>query len=457
MLFSSATFLYLFLPAVLVVYYGLKWSRPLQNLFLLLASLFFYAWGEPRFVRVMALSIAVNWLFGLLADRFRHRPAPARAVTALDVVCNLAILFIFKYLGFTGRVLQLLGLDARFPQIALPIGVSFFTFQAMSYVLDVRRGRGRVQKNILNVGLYIAFFPQLIAGPIVRYETVAEEILHRKETWTDVLDGFARFVAGLSKKVLLANHFAVLADEAFSLNALSAGMGWLGAVAYAMQIFFDFSGYSDMAIGLGRMFGFHFLENFNYPYLSASVSDFWRRWHISLGSWFRDYVYIPLGGSRRGPARNALNLLAVWALTGLWHGANFTFLLWGLLHFCAIGAERLLHLDKKERRSVLGWLVTSVFILVGWVLFRADSVSQAFVYLKAMAGANGWIDGTFLGWLSQYARPLVIALACCTPLPGRALDRAPGLLRAAILCALLLLSVASLVGSVYNPFIYFNF
>ena len=339
MLFSGTTFIYLFLPIVLLVYYGfLRWNRALQNGFLFLASLLFYAWGGPKFALLMMGSIVLNWAMGLLICHCKHRQGLCKTFLGLALGINLGILFLFKYLNYVGQVLRsTVGVDLGLPEITLPIGISFFTFQAISYVVDVYRGRGEVQRNPLYVGLYISFFPQLIAGPIVRYETIAYEIRYRKETWADVCEGFARFVRGLAKKVLLANHLSILADTAFGHQAPAQGSSvlfyWLGAVAYALQIFFDFSGYSDMAIGLGRMFGFRFLENFRYPYCADSVSEFWRRWHISLGSWFRDYLYIPLGGSRVSKGRLTLNLLVVWAATGIWHGANVTFLLWGLMYF----------------------------------------------------------------------------------------------------------------------------
>ena len=328
----------------MVVYYGLlRKSRKLKNYFLTLASLLFYAWGEPKFVLVMLFSIFVNWAMGFMVAHNKNKDnlGMAKVAVAMTVVANLAILFIFKYLSFTASVVQqALGLSMTIPKIALPIGISFFTFQAMSYVLDVYRGKGMAQKNILNVALYISLFPQLIAGPIVRYETVAEEIENRKETWNDFLDGFTRFILGLSKKVLISNTLSVFADTAFSsIGTVSVAGSWLGALCYTFQIFFDFSGYSDMAIGLGRMFGFHFLENFNFPYISRSITEFWRRWHISLGSFFRDYVYFPLGGSRVSKPRLIRNLFVVWLLTGIWHGANWTFLLWGIMYFILLTAE----------------------------------------------------------------------------------------------------------------------
>lgn len=302
MIFSSTIFVFLFLPMVLIFYYGIfRNSRKLKNIFLLLASLFFYAWGEPTFVLVMIMSIICNYYFGLKVDKYKNDKKKAKSIIVIMLIFNLTIMFIFKYLMFTlTNIKYVTGLNFNIPNIALPIGISFFTFQAISYVIDVYRGNGKVQKNPLYVGLYISFFPQLIAGPIVRYETIAEQIENRHENFEDFSKGSCRFIIGLGKKMLLANTLALVADYAFSIKSgeLSVVMAWLGALAYTFQIFFDFSGYSDMAIGLGLMFGFKFLENFNYPYISKSISEFWRRWHISLGTWFRDYVYFPLGGSR---------------------------------------------------------------------------------------------------------------------------------------------------------------
>ena len=337
MLFSSSIFLFLFLPLVLFLYYlPLRGWREGQNLFLLLASLAFYAWGEPWFVLVMMASILINYAFGLWTARNKRTGKSLFPPVALAVAVNLSVLFVFKYLMFTLGILNSLGASLTLPIIRLPIGISFFTFQALSYVLDVARGRGEVQRSPLKVGLYISFFPQLIAGPIVKYETVAQQIDCRKESWADVSSGCVRFLTGLGKKVLIANQMAVVADRAFGMEAgsLSASFAWLGSLCYTMQIYYDFSGYSDMAIGLGRMFGFHFLENFRYPYRSRSITEFWRRWHISLSTWFRDYVYFPLGGSRvDAPWKHLRNLFAVWLLTGIWHGANWTFIAWGLLYF----------------------------------------------------------------------------------------------------------------------------
>lgn len=474
MLFSSSVFIYFFLPAVLIVYYVfLRKSRKLQNFFLFIASLFFYAWGEPKFVLIMLLSIVVNWSFGLLVGKYKDSYLKkAKAAVALSVVFNLVLLFIFKYLTFSGNVIKdLFNLNLAVPQITLPIGISFFTFQAMSYVIDVYRGHGDVQKNIFNVGLYISFFPQLIAGPIVRFETIADQIENRKETATDFFDGFSRFVVGFAKKVLLANNFALLADYAFGyelgVTQLSSLTAWLGACAYMLQIYFDFSGYSDMAIGLGKMFGFHFLENFNYPYISTSVTEFWRRWHISLSSWFRDYVYIPLGGNRVSKSRLIFNVFVVWLLTGIWHGANWTFLVWGLMYFVLLTIEKLLGLGnrKNKKTSVFNWLFTMFFVLIGWVIFRADSLGQAFEYIKSMfcLNSNTFYDKVFTEQLRQGIIYFAFGAVFSFPVIPYFKKRFAGknalfdILSVMILCVLFVFSLSSIVSGSYNPFIYFNF
>lgn len=471
MLFSSTVFIYFFLPAVLILYYTvLRKSRTAQNVFLFIASIFFYAWGEPKFVLVMLLSIFANWLFALSADtaKKRNRLKLAKALIAADCVFNLTLLFIFKYLSFTSSFVRSLGINVPAYSIALPIGISFFTFQAMSYVIDVYRGNGEVQKNILNVGLYVAFFPQLIAGPIVRYETVAWEIKNRKETPEDFFSGFSRFIVGLGKKVMLANTFALLADKSFaasSAGGLSAPMAWLGAIAYTLQIFFDFCGYSDMAIGLGKMFGFHFLENFDYPYISKSITEFWRRWHISLGTWFRDYVYFPLGGSRvKSKSRLIFNLFAVWALTGIWHGAEWTFLIWGLMYFVLLVIEKLSGFNKADGKvlGVFKRIYTLFFVVIGWVFFRADNTAAALSYIKAMLLPSGAPLGEFTGYLSQNAFMLAIGIILCTPAAKKFSERfgkSPvfSFFRWLGLSALFVMCLASLVSNSYNPFIYFNF
>jgi alginate O-acetyltransferase complex protein AlgI len=338
---------------VIAVYYNpFVKKRGFRNIVLLLASLFFYGWGEPVFVFLMILSIIVNWAFGLMVDGMAKKgnKLGMKLGMILSVVYNLGLMFVFKYLTFvTKNISFLLHNDSIVVNIALPIGISFFTFQLMSYVFDVYYGTAKVQKNLLYVGLYVSMFPQLIAGPIVRYETVADEIVNRVENRKDFAEGFGRFVVGLGKKILISNYVGKIADIAFATEGgMSVAMAWLGAIAYTLQIYFDFSGYSDMAIGLGRMFGFHFLENFNFPYVSKSITEFWRRWHITLSTWFRDYVYIPLGGNRVSKGRHIWNIFVVWFLTGVWHGANWTFICWGLLYFVLLMFEKLTGFHKKN-------------------------------------------------------------------------------------------------------------
>ncbi len=457
MVFSSSIFLFAFLPLTLLVYYLLRPSRAAQNVFLLLASLFFYWWGEPRRLWLILVSILLNYLFGLWAAG----GASSRVPVALAVVSNLALLFVFKYLGFAARQLNLLGLSVPVPDIALPIGVSFFTFQGMSYVFDVAAGRAPVQKNPLYVGLYIALFPQLVAGPIVQYQTVAEDILSRRECWDDFAWGVRRLIAGLAKKVLLANQLAVVADAAFGSEAPTAALAWLGSICYTLQIYYDFSGYSDMAIGMGRMFGFHFLENFNHPYAADSVSEFWRRWHISMASWFQQYVYFPLGGSRVGRGRLMVNLLAVWALTGLWHGANWTYLCWGLLNLALLLPEKLFGWGAGWPR----WLrrIYTLFVInLTMIVFRADSLSHIGRYLAALCGANGLYEPMAAFYLLENLVPIAAGVLLAGTLPQRAAAWAEQHTSLAVLggvarLGLLVLCAACLVKGSYNPFIYFNF
>jgi alginate O-acetyltransferase complex protein AlgI len=468
MLFSSSIFLFLFLPFVLLVNFVLRRSRPWQNVFLLLASLLFYAWGEPWFVLVMLGSILLNFLLGLGIDRFRDRGHRAKLLVGLAVVVNMGLIFVFKYLNFIIREANAhLGLNLVQTHIVLPIGISFFTFQALSYVIDVYRRHGKAQTNPANVALYVALFPQLIAGPIVRYETVADQIENRVESVDHVFAGIMRFIQGLAKKVLLANTLAVVADRAFDSQpaALSVAMAWLGVLAYTFQIYFDFSGYSDMAIGLGKMMGFHFLENFNVPYISRSITEFWRRWHISLGTWFRDYLYIPLGGNRVSRPRVFLNLFVVWLLTGIWHGANWTFIVWGLYYFVFIAMEKALGVN--DRSPAFPWArhaYTLIVVCLGWVLFRSPNIRHACQYLTVMAGRTprGLIDADAVFYLRENVYFFICAAICSTPC-GKWFSglRLPYFVRVGmriLLAAFLLLaSLSYVVKSGYNPFIYFNF
>ena len=474
MLFSSPEFLFVFLPVVLVGYYILcREKRRAQNVFLLLASLLFYAWGEPRFLPVMVLSIAMNYGFGRWVHRRKRRGRRLTAPVAAAVACNLALLFVFKYLVFTVETLNSLGLALPLPGITLPIGISCFTFQALSYVLDVASGRAEVQRSPLALGLYISFFPQLIAGPIVKYASVARQINDRRETWADYSAGCVRFLTGLGKKVLIANQMAVVADRVFAMEpaGLSTAMAWLGALCYTFQIYYDFSGYSDMAIGLGRMFGFHFAENFDHPYSARSITEFWRRWHISLSSWFRDYLYIPLGGNRVSPRRHILNLFVVWLLTGFWHGANWTFVAWGLFYFLLLVLEKYGRLGQGWP-SVLRRLYTLLAVNFLWMLFRADSLAHAGRFFLAMLGFGGAARRDAFCLLLLRENAAVLALAALfaggfAPWLRRRLSRPrPGgqspslvwdLLYALGMAAIALVSAAYLVKGTFNPFIYFRF
>lgn len=450
MIFSSAEFLFLFLPCTLLAYYSpLFPSREAKNRLLFFASVFFYAWGEPLRVTLLLVSIAVNWFLGRQAG-----PGKSKLALTAAVLFNLTGLFVFKYLGF---VCEVTGIPMSRP-LSLPVGISFYSFQAMSYVIDVYRGKSPAQKSVLDVGLYVAFFPQLIAGPIVRYETVAMEIHGRKESWADFCSGVPRFIVGLGKKSILANQMSIVADAAFNALAVSGPMAWLGAVAYALQIYFDFSGYSDMAIGMGRMFGFHFLENFHRPYLAASITDFWRRWHISLSSWFRDYVYIPLGGNRVSRSRHICNLFAVWMLTGIWHGANWNFILWGLGYFLLLMAEKYGRLH--ERLGILRRPYTLFCVLLLWVVFRVEGLPHMARYFTALF-AGTWDDcADFSYYFGNMKIYLGVAVLCCLPLEHlwkRLPEKPRNGLEGVGLTALFLLALTYVAGSTYNPFIYFNF
>lgn len=474
MLFSSLEFLFFFLPVVFCLYAIIK--KRYQNYLLLLVSLFFYAWGEPRFVLVMMGVILADYLFARGIAWSRGRGENGKIWVVLAVLSNIGILFVYKYLNFfTANLSLLTGGRVGVTSIALPIGISFFIFQALSYVVDVYRRDTEAQRNPFYLGLYVSFFPQLIAGPIVRYTTVEKEIENRSVTIEGFAGGAERFIIGLCKKVILANTFAVIADEAFPLAGtpgLSVGFAWMGILAYTFQIFFDFSGYSDMAIGMGRMFGFHFLENFNYPYISRSISEFWRRWHISLGTWFRDYVYFPLGGSRvKSKGRLVWNLFVVWLLTGLWHGANWTFVVWGLLYFVLITWEKLSGYPDRFKTAVpraFYQLIAMGCVMAGWVVFRSDDMPSALLYFKSLFGAAGnpVADGTALFYLRENLVFFLAAFLCSAPffpwLGGkltsvRALRGAVSVLRIPLYLGLFLLSVSYLVVGGHNPFIYFNF
>ena len=470
MVFSSKIFLFYFLPVVLAGYFAVRRSRKLGNLFLTLMSLLFYAWGEPKFVFVMMASILANWLFGLWVDRVRDDKRKAKGVVALSCVFNLSLLGVFKYLTFLmSSVKSWFGLQFPIPEIALPIGISFFTFQAMSYVIDVYRGDGKVQRNLINVCLYISFFPQLIAGPIVRYRTVANEITDRKETLPDFTLGCQRFMVGFCKKLILANNLGLLVDTAFQLEAsqLSVVSSWIAACAYLMQVYYDFSGYSDMAIGLGRMFGFHFLENFNFPFISKSVSEFWRRWHISMGSWFRDYLYFPMGGSRvKSVWRLLFNMFVLWTATGLWHGAAWTYVLWGVGFFVIQAIERQTGLGKwMEKRGALGVFYAMFMVVAITVMIRSENLGVAWTFYGSMFGVNGaavW-DATAGMFLREYGLFLAAGVICGLPVADwlrsrvKISDNVLRIVGGVCLAALMVIALSYVAVDNYNPFIYFNF
>lgn len=465
MVFSSIPFLFLYLPVVLAVYYvaPLRW----RNAWLFLANLVFYGWGEPVYILLMLFSICMNYASGMLIEKHRANDRLARRFLILNTVFNLLLLMFFKYFDlFAGTLSAIPGVDIRPLGLTLPIGISFYTFQTMSYPIDVYRGSADVQRNFVNFGTFVTLFPQLIAGPIVRYKDVAEQLDERSHNIEKFASGVSRFLVGLGKKVLIANNIGMLWDTyaAMPSGELTVLGAWTGILAFSLQIYFDFSGYSDMAIGLGRMFGFEFLENFNYPYISRSVTEFWRRWHISLGTWFRDYVYIPLGGNRRGMPRQIFNILVVWALTGFWHGANWTFLLWGLYYAFFLILEKLFLLKWLDRIPRFIGHVYAVFVAVcGWVLFQLDSLPQVFAYYGAMFGANGagLFASTDLYYLGNYALMLFVAAVACTPLGAKLYQKIPEKTRGAVVCVLvlvgLIVSTAYLVDATYNPFLYFRF
>ncbi len=462
MVFSSLPFLFFYLPVTLLIYYlcPARW----RNLWLFLVNLVFYGWGEPIYVLLMVISIAVNYAAGFLVDRHRDK---GKRILAVNAVVNLGLLFFFKYFDFLALNLgSIPGLGFLHPLgVTLPIGISFYTFQNMSYPIDVYRGDARSQRSFIRYGTYVALFPQLIAGPIVRYKDIAEQLDHRKETADKFSSGVCRFCVGLSKKVLLANNIGALWDvyKAMDPAALSAADAWLGALAFTFQIYFDFSGYSDMAIGLGRMLGFDFVENFNYPYISRSITEFWRRWHISLSTWFRDYVYIPLGGNRRGKGRQLLNLLIVWTLTGIWHGASWNFLFWGLYYALLLILEKVFLYDRLQKAPAwIGHVYALILVVVGWVLFSVEDLTGCLMYLRSMFfGGAGLFSGTFLYYLRSFAPGLLVMVIASTPLAKSLYQRLPArltrVLNPVLVLTSLLLCTAYLVDSTYNPFLYFRF
>ncbi len=461
--FSSLIFIFLYLPLVLGIYYIIP--HRCRNAFLLIANLVFYGWGEPVFVLIMAASIVSNYIFGLLIEKYRDNKRLSRTFVVFALVISFALLGIFKYAGFVSDLLRQIPPFSGLPHIdiALPIGISFYTFQAVSYIIDIYRADTKAQRSLINFGTYISFFPQLIAGPIVRYRDIEDMLDNRRENIHQFADGVRLFAIGLSKKVLIANQTGMLFD---SLRAENSGIigAWVGIIAYAFQIYFDFSGYSDMACGLGKMFGFEFIKNFDYPYISKSITEFWRRWHISLSTWFRDYVYIPLGGNRRSTPRIIFNLFAVWALTGLWHGASLNFVLWGIYYFVLLVLEKYVYgrfLNKLP--SALKHVYALFFILIGWVIFYFEDIPSLAGYISRLFTlSDGVIGAAALSTIISYIPLLAAAVFASTPaaksiwLKSRG-GKAAAVMETAAAAAALILCTAALVSQSYNPFLYFRF
>ena len=465
MVFSSITFLYYFLPCVLVLYFAAP--RSMRNLVLLVASLVFYAWGEPKYVILMAISIGIGYFSGLLIEKYRGRSL-SLYITVIAVSACLALLGFFKYANFfADNINKIAGADLLMIRIALPIGISFFTLQIISYIIDVHRGI-KAEKNLIALAAYISMFPQLIAGPIVRYADIAERLKAREESFDDAAYGIRRFILGLGKKVLIANMLGVFCDVFHDATDKSVVFFWLYAIAYMLHVYFDFSGYSDMAIGLGRIFGFHFLENFNYPFMAKSATEFWRRWHISLGSWFRDYVYIPLGGNRKGKGHWLANIFFVWMVTGFWHGAAWNFIIWGLFFGVVLVIEKLWLLSYLERSEVGSRIYTWIILLCSFVIFGAADMGQAADYLGSMFGLGGHplITDECLYYLRSYGFVLVLAAVGATPLAKTAAARLTtskptskvlAIIEPLALLLILMVSTAYLVDGSFNPFLYFRF
>lgn len=466
MLFSSIPFLYYFLPCVLILYFVVP--KCLKNTVLLLSSLVFYAWGEPKYVLLMAVSITLGYVFGLLIEIWRGTKL-SKLFLILSIVTNLGLLGYFKYADFfIANFNAATGLSVPLLKIALPIGISFYTFQILSYTVDVYRGEVKAQRNYISLAAYVALFPQLIAGPIVRYSDIAAQLESRTHSFSNVALGTRRFILGLAKKVLIANALGELCDIFKESNDKSVLFFWLYAIAFTLHIYFDFSGYSDMAIGLGKIFGFDFLENFDYPYISGSITEFWRRWHMSLGSWFRDYVYIPLGGNRVSKARWFLNIFIVWMLTGFWHGAAWNFIVWGLFFAILLIIEKLWLLKPLKKSKVLSHIYVMFFVIISFVIFNAADMKEVFSYIGGMFGAGGipFISEEWLYYLRSYGVVLIVAIIGATPLVKKLVlsvkkkstgEKIMNIAEPIMLVALLLVITAYLVDGSFNPFLYFRF
>ena len=470
MLFSSLTFLFGFLPILLILYFILK-KRKYKNIVLLIFSLIFYAWGEPKYIFLMLSTILIVYIFGILIDKFdkENKKILKKISLIICIILVLGSLIFFKYSNFLIENVNLaFKAKIKLLNIVMPIGISFYTFQILSYIIDLYNKKIKLQKNYFSLALYVSLFPQLIAGPIVRYETVEEEIDNRKETKEDVISGTKRFIIGLSKKVIIANQMALLADLIFNKHngAYGTTIIWLGTFAYTLQIYFDFSGYSDMAIGLGKIFGFHFLENFDYPYISKSVTEFWRRWHISLSTWFRDYVYIPLGGNRVNKFKWIRNIILVWLLTGLWHGAAWNFIIWGMYYGLLLLFEKLFF-DRilKKLPTIINWLYTFIIVMIGWMIFRSNSLNELLLFIKTMFvyKQTDWLT-ILADNLSTFNALMFVlpAFILSFPILKKIKEKYSGktiykILKNILLLMLFIMCIVYLTSSSYNPFIYFRF
>lgn len=464
MVFSSIIFIFTFLPIVLGIYYICP--KKIRNFILLVGSLVFYAWGEPVYIFLMIFTTIFNYLMALCINVRKGKEK--KTFLIITIVVDLLILGYFKYYGFLIEIINsIFSLSIKYTKLSLPIGISFYTFQTLSYVIDVYLKKVKVQKNLIDFGTYITMFPQLVAGPIVKYSDIEKQLKNRNEGFDNFGIGVEKFLIGLGKKVLLANNIGMLWDaiQVQNLGDMSVLTAWLGAIAYTMQIYFDFSGYSDMAIGLGRMFGFIFTKNFDYPYISKSVTEFWRRWHISLSTWFKEYVYIPLGGNRKGVLKQCRNLLIVWTLTGLWHGASYNFIVWGLYYGILLMFEKFIFKEILNKLpSIIRSIYTMIIVNVGWVIFAAPNLSWAIKYIKILffVGENKFIDGSFKYYLSNNFILLIILILASTPLLRnifKSIKKSKGGYTIAMILqyAIFILSIAYLLNASYNPFLYFRF
>lgn len=468
MVFSSIVFLYIFLPIMLLIYFIVP--NKLKNAVMIVASLIFFAWGEIKYIFIMLLLAVMDYICGQKINKYWEDKNKKRLFLFIDVGVNLLILFFFKYADFIiGNINNMTHLNIPLLHIPLPIGVSFNTFQSLSYIIDVYRGTVKYERSFYNYLAYTTLFPQIIAGPIVRYENVDEELENKKISIDNFTVGIKRFIIGLGKKVLIANNIGALWNliETGDYGNLTFVLAWFGIIAFALQIYFDFSGYSDMAIGLAKMFGFELEENFNFPYISKTITEFWRRWHISLGTWFRDYVYIPLGGSRVGKKRLILNLFIVWSLTGLWHGANWTFIAWGIFYFVLLTIEKLTKIDKKQTKNKLliicQHIYTMFFVMIGWVLFRSDNLGYAIQYIKSLFGfmGNTFINSEAILYLREYGIYMLLGILFSIPL-GKVLQKYRDkkgfkVIYGVATILIFYVCLSYIIKGTYNPFIYFNF